>query len=596
MHSASESTSTVRAIPISIMAELKEASGNDQDPASGSNSSDISCTSSPRSIALPSPPDSPAESVSSLPSVTSSFFFSSAAPSPGHLSRPLSDHEHEQDRASNHSHESATRGLIIPSLALPPALRRPTPYGQTLGEVRLLVMGRQGAGKSFLTGLLLEDNEEVVDVASWEDPVGEDGEGDEEMVILGMSGAKVLRASTAWVEHTDGHGLEKFEPAKNVEIVELPGYDSLTDGKSLFENLRSAIHAPFRSIAEVVHPKSQPSSLLANLLSSAATPLFTALILLLPSAPTPLDRLIIDSLGGDIPIIVLSSASSNTTSSVSSSSNHSPVIPSSTSTFISSFARTLNSKLSSFRPFNAVSLKHGLFQSPEVINTLRMEASERFMRWREVELAVSGVLSKRARLAPVQAPPLRTRGLKPSWDRWDKDKWERDWMEDFSKDVSVRLQQARVKRGEHPQLLPPPYLSIDHDLKRLTASPAYSSTSLPGEFERPPSSTSSYQQPHPLLVPHAHQTFDPLHLPSLVLFTVSMLGPLKTRILDAIWGPTYSTHNLTGHQSITNEKLDLGPVVRREEKHSFVRWFVVGGLLSVGFVVGVSVGAAKAAK
>lgn len=96
---------------------------------------------------------------------------------------------------------------------LPDALRRPTPFGQTMGELRLLVLGSQGAGKSFLTGLLLEDNEDVVEVGSWEE----------------AEYGKVLRASTDWVEHRDAHGLEKFEPTRNIQIVELPGYDRDAD-------------------------------------------------------------------------------------------------------------------------------------------------------------------------------------------------------------------------------------------------------------------------------------------------------------------------------------------------------------------------------
>jgi hypothetical protein len=162
----------------------------------------VSAPSSPRSSALPSPPDSPStDSVSSFPSVSSSFFFSSAAASPPH-SRPQSDETRD-----------STQGLIIPSLTLPAALRRPTPYGQTLGDLRLLVLESEGAGKNFSTGLLLEDNDDVVDVDQWED----------------AEYGRVLRASTDWVEHRDAHGLEKFEPTRNVEIVELLGYDHTTD-------------------------------------------------------------------------------------------------------------------------------------------------------------------------------------------------------------------------------------------------------------------------------------------------------------------------------------------------------------------------------
>lgn len=158
----------------------------------------VSQTSSPHSVALPSPPDSPSpsDSISSLPSISSSFFFSSAADSPLD-SNPPSDHARE-----------CNQGLIIPSLTLPSPLRQPTPYGQTLGDLRLLVLGSEGSGKRYLSGLLVEDNEDVVEVGTWED--GEYG--------------SVLRASTNWIEHSDAHGLEKFEPSKNVEIIKLPGY------------------------------------------------------------------------------------------------------------------------------------------------------------------------------------------------------------------------------------------------------------------------------------------------------------------------------------------------------------------------------------
>jgi hypothetical protein len=166
----------------------------------------VSQPSSPRSAPLPSPPDSPnqspSDSVSSLPSVSSSFFFSSAAASPPR-SNPSLDHTKE-----------SAQGLIIPSLTLPSPLRRPTPYGQTLGDLRLLVVGSKGSGKSYLSGSLVEDNEDVVEVGSWED--GEDG-------------YSILHASTDWIEHSDAHGLEKFEPSKNVEIIKLPGYEHHDD-------------------------------------------------------------------------------------------------------------------------------------------------------------------------------------------------------------------------------------------------------------------------------------------------------------------------------------------------------------------------------
>lgn len=151
----------------------------------------ISQPSSPRSSALPSPADSPSESISSLPSVGSSFFFSSAAASPPH-SHPQSDHARE-----------STQGLIIPSLTLPEALPRPTQYGKTLGDIHLLVIGDAAEDHALVSSLLLDDNEDVVDIGNWE----------------ASSDGFVLRASTDWIEHKDAHGLEKFEPSRNVELV-----------------------------------------------------------------------------------------------------------------------------------------------------------------------------------------------------------------------------------------------------------------------------------------------------------------------------------------------------------------------------------------
>ena len=49
----------------------------------------------------------------------------------------------------------------------------------------MLVLGAQ-AGKSFLTNLLMEDNEDVVEVGMWEDSDDHAG--------------KVLKASMDWVE------------------------------------------------------------------------------------------------------------------------------------------------------------------------------------------------------------------------------------------------------------------------------------------------------------------------------------------------------------------------------------------------------------
>ncbi|KAF8225741.1 hypothetical protein L208DRAFT_1443326 [Tricholoma matsutake] len=400
----------------------------------------VSAPSSPRSSARPSPPDSPSsDSVSSFPSVSSSFFFSSAAASPPH-SRPQSDEVRD-----------STQGLIIPSLTLPAALRRPTPYGQTLGDIKLLVLGSEGAGKNFLTGLLLEDNEDVVDVGQWED----------------TEYGRVLRASTDWVEHRDAHGLEKFEPTRNVEIIELPVYDHTTDVEDLIQTIKSIIQVPFYTVSDILDPSHRPSAVVANLVSSASTPLHTALVFLLPSAPTVVDNLILESLSTQIPIIVLPR-----TNALS------------------------RSKLSSFRPASAFALRSGLFHSPETLAALRSEATDRFLRWREVEHTVDDIHKSRRKEAH------NTQHRDPDGLPWDKTKWESEWAATLSQDVAKRLREntlternVRYYNDEHRD--------VDaHDPSRSCVG----------------------------------HSFDPLHLPSLVIFSVSLLGPLRARVRKSISG------------------------------------------------------------
>lgn len=147
--------------------------------------------------ALPSPPDSPSGgSVSSLPSIGSSFF-SSAAASPPHI------------HAADEPLEGYALRLVIPSLTLPVASPHPSPYGQTLGELKLLILGSNGIGKTTLANLLLESNDDIVHVSGWE--------------------GNILTASTDWLDHEDNTGLEKYEPSLNVQITELPGYDPQED-------------------------------------------------------------------------------------------------------------------------------------------------------------------------------------------------------------------------------------------------------------------------------------------------------------------------------------------------------------------------------
>ncbi|KAL1700743.1 hypothetical protein EV121DRAFT_263840 [Schizophyllum commune] len=376
-------------------------------------------SSSPRSSALPSPPDSPSsDSVSSFPSVASSVFFSSNADSP--YPHHPSDSDHARD---------STQGLVIPSLILPDALPRPTPFGQTLGDVRLLLLGGRGSGKTTLANLLVEDNEEVVERGVWED----------------IDGGRVLRASTYWIEHRDAHGLEKFEPAHNIEIVELAGYDYHDDVNGIVHTILSIVHAPFISVAQALTPESALSPVVANLLASSTSPLYTGLVFLSPSTPSSYEQTIVDRLGLHIPIVVLPRAAR------------------------SRYPAT--SRLSSLSPPSALSLRATLFRAPDALNALRGEAVDRFLRWREVEHIASEISI------------ARQHALATSDRAWSKAQWEAEWEATLSQDVSRRL---RDRRGT------------------VTAAP------------KPPCGVQG--------------ALDPLHLPSLVMFSLSLVDPLRKRV------------------------------------------------------------------
>ncbi|KIY67240.1 hypothetical protein CYLTODRAFT_353638 [Cylindrobasidium torrendii FP15055 ss-10] len=353
----STSASTIRSLHIPI-------------PSSAFSHAEASGTSEPGSphSSLDSPSS---DSVSSFPSVSSSFFHSSAPDSPHH-SQPHSEHTRDD-----------TQGLLIPSLALPDALRQPTPYGKTLGELRLLVVG----GKDFLSKLLLDENDEIVDAGEWQ------------TAELG----RVRRASTDWIDRRDMHGLEHFEPSRNVEIHELGG-DPNDSASEVVAHVKYLVQTPFQAITEVLDPSCDPSGPAANLLSSPFTPLYSALVLLMPSSPTNFERTIVEELSSYIPIIAL------------------PRIPDDIN----------DATLSAFKPPSPISLRYGLFRNPEVISSIRGEAADRFFRWREVSHLTEGIRARRQRTESV-------RHL-----HWT----EKDWADYLSYDVAKRLKEDTPNSAE----------------------------------------------------------------------------------------------------------------------------------------------------
>ena len=222
------------------------------------------------------------------------------------------------------------------------------------------------------------------------------------------------------------------------------------------------IHAQFKPVHNLLNPDSPPSSTLVNLLSSPYTPFYTALIILTSSSPTHFDTSLVEQLSPHIPVIAL------------------PPFPPS---------RRSSQHLSSFRPANSAALRSYLFRSPETLACLRVEAADRFLRWREVRRVHNALILP---VPTTSRSHLKVHPHSPTNIRWNKADWEAEWDYKLSKEVS----------DLHTSALPPP-------------SPS-----------KPPSPSNSSS----CVAYYSPTTFDPLHLPSIFMFSLSLLAPLRNRI------------------------------------------------------------------
>lgn len=129
---------------------------------------------------------------------------------------------------------------------------------------------------------------------------------------------------------------------------------------------------------------------------------------------TPLDYSVIAALCSSIPVIPYSSTSCSSAISFDRDS-------------------CVSSQLATFRPRTAAALRIGLFRSPQTLDSLRTEAADRYMRWKECNHAVSVISS-----SPEKA---RSR-----W--WDKAEWEAS----ISEDVARRVNACQVDSAAEPEL------------------------------------------------------------------------------------------------------------------------------------------------
>lgn len=157
------------------------------------------------------------------------------------------------------------------------------------------------------------------------------------------------------------------------------------------------------------------------------------------------------------------------------------------------------------------------------------------MRWREVERAVGHVLGDTTPSSDsdsVEHTPVTSRVEDPGrhrWplgsQRWNKARWEEEWEGGLATDVAKTLRARRVKgmgRRSTVRALARPRLSP------MCADVAVETINFQVHDEAP-----------------SNTHFDPLHLPSLLAFSVSLLGPLKTRIAR-IFTPTRTNSQVTG--------------------------------------------------
>ncbi|KAI0634606.1 hypothetical protein C8Q77DRAFT_1157401 [Trametes polyzona] len=555
-HEASTSASTIRGLrhlDTSLIPEPSSAH-DDHDDHSDANLARLSIYQPPSPYsAFQSEPGSPSgDSVSSFPSVSSSFLFSSGPATPPHPHPPS---EPDSDLGDS------TSGLVIPSLMLPSPSRRPTPFGQTLGELRLLVLGPRGADVNAFVSQLVDDNEDVVEVGLWEEDNPD---------TAGTRGARKasLRVSTYWVEHRDAHGLERIEPARNVEIVELPPYDPYAEPDPVLDRVLPVIHSPFHQVLELLNHEHPPNGTVAHILSSSSSPLHTALILLGCPSPSPAEKSLIDILSPHIPIIVLplASASRDPPPNVS--------------------YKVHNPHISSFRPASIDALRTGLFRNPSTLAALRAEAASRFLRWREVERAVrrvqQGVRSPSSSQTssslktpmPPHAHPASMDDDRKGW--WDKGAWEAEWEGELSQEVALHL---RRRRRSVPLSSLPTMTHLPRQTSYFHRAPADLATPMPREAHPDEGRLVSPPCAGPA-------SFDPLHLPSLFVFSFSLLGALRTRVFRSL--------GFSGSKNRTPRQSRTLSIEGKQDGHSgtrgFGHTFGLGLALVSAFCAGVGIG------
>lgn len=138
---------------------------------------------------------------------------------------------------------------------------------------------------------------------------------------------------------------------------------------------------------------------------------------------------------------------------------------------------------------------------------------DRFLRWREVERVVKEIKSTGKRKRDSEQESLT--------ERWSKAKWEVEWMENHSLHVARRIREGTITQR-----------TVTKAQSRSKESNQASEQDGDCPFTYDPNEKEPFQ--------HASSiSFDPLYLPSLLFFSLSLFDPLKSRVKHCVtvfWG------------------------------------------------------------
>ena len=139
---------------------------------------------------------------------------------------------------------------------------------------------------------------------------------------------------------------------------------------------------------------------------------------------------------------------------------------------------------------------------------------DRFLRWREVERVVREVKSAGKRKRDLEQ--------ETTTEGWSKAKWEMEWMENHSLHVARRMRESTITQRAATK-----DQSLSKESNLSTDSPSEQDGDSPNMYDS--NEKGSFQ-------PTSSISFDPLHLPSLFFFSLSLFDPVKSRVKQSVVG------------------------------------------------------------